>query len=145
MEVGSLKSQYLDRFRRWQEIGGIELVGNGLIVEKIETEVKTASGIIVATPSNHIQKTFTVMKPLWVRVLYTGRGYHNSDTGEDSPLTVKAGDICLVGDSAVKWVSAFGPMVNLVPETIGFTTEELVQMRFDGEEAFLKAFEVLNG
>lgn len=147
MEQGILQSRYLARFKAWQDNQAIELTGDGLIVERIETEIKTASGIVLSTPSNHTKSNIAVMKPVWVRVLYTGRGYVSlDDEGNkvEEPLAVSPGDICMVGDAAVRWVSAFGTMTGLTPETLGFTRVDQVQMQFKGNQAFIDAFELLN-
>jgi len=145
VEVGTLKSRYLDRFKKWNDMSGLELAGDQLIVEAIETEVKTASGIIVATPKDHVQKNFTVAKPIWVRILYTGKGYYDPESGKDIPLDTKAGDICMVSPSSVVWLSAFGGMMDLVPETLGMSKETEIKLRFRGDDVFQEAYRILNG
>lgn len=117
------------------------LTGSMLLVEKVEQEeVKTKSGLVLASSTAHDSILANV--PHFVHVLAVGAGYI-TDEGSDAPLDTLPGDILLVGQASVKWLSTF-PVEGYKPFTIGVTSEAETQMRFRGIEAYQRFTEAVN-
>lgn len=114
------------------------LKGSYLLVERMEKEVSTKSGIVIATDTKHT--TGMAMQSMEkVRVLAVGAGYYDPETGEDTPLDTLVGDIIYTDGGAVKILQLF-PGVGSTGGKIGIMDESAMQMRFRGEEA-VKRFE----
>jgi len=142
------QSRYLRAFQNLKETGNdtFQLIGDCLLVERIaEAEVKTKSGLVIATPSDHIRNSYNENKPLFARVILVGEGFYDSETGQDTPLDVGVGDIILVGQLSVQWFSTFGELDGYEHNTIGITRESEIKMRFKGEEGKQRAFQILSG
>jgi hypothetical protein len=122
-------------------IEGVKLIGNTLIVEKIKLpEPTTKSGLVMATEVSSYKETFYTKQLNFVRILATGAGYFDDDTGKDVPLMVRPGNIAVVDPANIRYFSRFGLATSVPPDTVGFTTETSVQMVFDSEEAFKAYF-----
>lgn len=135
------KKSYLNAFQHLQANGAqyFTLIGDNIIVEEVaKEELKTASGIIIASSDKHRQvNTVEDARPLLVRVLLVGQGYYDDVTGESQSLGVNPGDILLVGKLGVKWLSSFGPLT--LQEgglMIGLIREAEIQQIFSGEEGY---------
>lgn len=113
------------------------IVGSLLVVEKLDNETKSKTGIALGVSSevNGIAKT-SFHK---VRVLAVGEGYYDSKTGQTTPLDTKPGDIIFTQDFQVRWLPSF-PGLGYTGDTVGLMDESATQIRFRGEEA-LKRFE----
>lgn len=139
------KTNYLDRFKRLSDFPGFEIMGDTIVVEQLaEDEIKTSSGLVIATPDNHKTKNMSEKKSLFVRVLAVGKGYYDEDNDVDVPLDTRPGDICMVGQTSVLYFSVFGDLQDYEPEKIGITKENQIQMRFRGEGVYDAVFEALN-
>lgn len=140
------KSQWLDAFKELKEAGQdhFTLTGSCLLVESIpKEELKSKGGIIIADTKSY-KETLQDGRPIWVRVLMTGAGYYDDETGEDIPGWVSPGDIILVGQASCQWFSEFGNLEGYDTQTIGITREEEIKLQFKGEEGYKKAFGILN-
>lgn len=152
MSLVSKKSEHLEAFQALslKARDSYELIGDCLIVEHLpEPEKKTASGIILDTErhnNNNQTNSVAMNKPVWVRVLAVGEGYYDDETGESVELSVKPGDIVMVGTMSVKWFSIFGDILvdSKGVSQIGLTRESEIQIRFKGEDGYKQAFNVLN-
>lgn len=87
------------------------LVGDCLLVEVLpKREIKVSEHIHFAgTPGN--QRTgMESNPPIFVRVLVTGCGYYNEETGETTELEVVPGNVLEVAANCVRWFSQFGSL-----------------------------------
>jgi hypothetical protein len=142
------QSKYLKYFQ--DNIGGIteasQLTGDILLVEKIKFPERRVGGIILDTGMGRNQVTgFSSNVPLFFRVLHTGAGFYNDDTGEDVPLDIERGDIVLCASVSVNVFSSFPMLETSDSDVIGLTRHSEVQWRFRGEKAFLDFLAGLNG
>lgn len=147
-------SKHLSQFKQLANLSPrpYELTGDYLLVESIpEEELKTDSGIIIASVRTNALNTITQDRPHWVRVLACGEGYYSLETDDDgnevertTPLTAQPGDIILVSKLSVKYFSVFGALKGYEPDSIGLTKESEIQLRFKGEEGYRDAFSSLN-
>jgi co-chaperonin GroES (HSP10) len=130
-----------------------ELTADYLLVERIpDEELKTKSGLILASVQTNALNTLTADKPQWARVLACGEGYYSleedaegNEVEKTTPLNAKPGDIVLVSKLSVKYFSLFGELDGYEPDSIGLTKESEIQLRFKGEEGYREAFASLNG
>ena len=104
----------LPLFKKLEEMGDdkpFQLIGSNMFVEPVaDREIVSASGIVIATPSEQQFGSLKADRPLFVRVLAVGPGYDDPDDvdGAKIPLDSKPGDIFSVGQlSAVHWFSEF--------------------------------------
>jgi co-chaperonin GroES (HSP10) len=132
-----MKSKYLDAIRNAKTAageGGFVLPGNLLLVEKLPpAEIKTKSGLIISDTSKMQQNTIAGNAPVQVIVVALGEGFE--DEGESIPLDTSEGDILVVGDHSVKWLSTF-PLIGYQPDTLGLCSEDQTQIRFRGARAY---------
>jgi co-chaperonin GroES (HSP10) len=138
-------SKYLEAFKfaKEQTVDGYQLYGDSLLVERVpEEEVKTSSGIVLATSVKNQVGTIAENKPHFVHVIDVGPGYYDAD-GKDVPLSVSPGDIILVGVNSVKWFSHM-EIPNYEPFSIGLTREAEIQLKFKGHDAYRKYFEAIH-
>lgn len=130
-------SRYLESIQNGiKEAGnGVVITGSTCLIEIVEREQKTSSGLIMPTKREGKEYVEGI-------VVATGAGYYNDEAEEgeerDVPLDTKVGDIVFVEPSAVKQLYMF-PVKNYQPNTIGIIDESQIQIRFRGEEA-IKAF-----
>ncbi len=125
--------------------GLYKLTGENIIVEEIpKEEMKTASGLVIASSMNARQlDTVEDNRPLLVRVLLIGEGYYDTD-GKDVPLDVEVGDICLVGKLGVKWMSSiFDVFIQEGATKVGLSKESEIQFNYGSQEALDKCKQVL--
>jgi len=120
------------------------LIGDVLLVSRIKLpEPKSEGGLVLASSSitGHKQITgFDSNKPIFLKVLATGKGYYDEESGKDVPLDVEAGNIIEVGANSVVFFSSFGNIVdNMDSGTgVGITREAEIRIRFPNQETFEK-------
>lgn len=137
-------SRYLPAFLEANpDLAGL-LTGDLLLVEAIpQEEVKTTSGIIIASDSRQVN-TVKANLPHFVRVLAVGPGYYSeAEPNESVPLDTSPGAIIMVGDNSVKWWSHL-PIAGYKPYEIGLTRESEVQLTFKTDEDFRRVFGAIN-
>lgn len=111
-----------------------KLTGTLLMVEKLpDTEVKTASGLVMATNTSQMNGIGASM-PVFLKVVAVGEGTYDDD-GIEEAVDVQPGAIILVGDSSVRWLSHM-PMPLYQPNSIGITRENEIQIKFETEEDY---------
>jgi co-chaperonin GroES (HSP10) len=118
------------------------LAGSMLLVERIDTEIKTKSGLVIAAGSDKQINSLSGNMPVYVHVLAVGAGYINDDGTEES-LDTRPGDILLVGQHSVKWLPVF-PIDGYESFVVGVTSEAETQMRFRGIEEYRRFAAALN-
>jgi co-chaperonin GroES (HSP10) len=134
------KSRYLDFFQQNKEVirEHLEIIGDVILVEKVKfPEARTASGIYITDYKGQIN-TLNADKPHFYRVLMPGEGYYDDTTKESQPLNAQQGDIILVGSISVKIFSSFPLLEAYEADSIGITRESEIQMRFKGEDNFVR-------
>lgn len=143
-------SKYLNRFSNLNEAvtanpGNIQLIGDCLLVEKINLEErKTTSGIILnATKVTSHKDMTTEDAPQFVHILMVGEGYYDDETEQSVPLNAKAGDIAMIARLGVRWFSDL-EIADYQPYEIGLSRESEIKMLFRGPEAYAKVIEILN-
>lgn len=143
-------SKYLKALIHASETGQetFKLMSDCIIVEIIkDEELKTKSGIILASGNKTQINGIDANKPLWGRVLMVGEGYYEIDeegNKRDVKLETVPGDIVLLGKQSVEYFSVFGKLPNYGETQLGLTREGEVRMRFKGQEGFDKFFELAN-
>lgn len=135
--------EYLSKFK---EAGSFfELFGSKMLVERIEinTEVKSAGGIILATAGN-TKSTLKKQEPLVACVLAVGQGYTNEEGGT-TPLDVQPGNIVVLNPNGVNFFSTLPGVPSYTDMRVGITTEGDVQLCFKDKEAFNAYCKVFGG
>jgi co-chaperonin GroES (HSP10) len=128
-------SKYLEKIQSGIQAAGtndegvknVHLLAGTLLVEVVERERKTSSGIILSARPEGKELTECV-------VLATGQGYFDDETGEDVPLDTRVGDIIYAEPMNVRLLYAF-PVAGYSAHTIGLIDQGQVLMRFRGEAA----------
>lgn len=128
-----------------QNKGILTLTADCMLVEILKDEdlQKTKSGIILADTSKEQVNGVYADRPTFARVLMTGEGWDKSDGSGKIPLDSKPGDIVLAGKHSFKRFSMFGKLAVSDAE-ICLMKDSDVQMRFHGEAAYNKAFDILD-
>ena len=140
-----MKSKYLEAFQAIEtQCGELhELIGDGMYVEEVpEEEVKTKSGIVMASEVGLVKEGFLESKPKQVIVLAVGKGFYNEETKEDVPLYVDPGDVITVPNMSVQWFNIFLGAVCAGNQRIGLVRECELKHRFKGIDAYEKISEV---
>lgn len=129
-------SKYLQAMQNGLEAAGdlATIVGPTLIVEVLERDKVTASGIVMQ--SNLMDRNRELKECV---VLAVGKGYYNDDTGADEPLDTAPGDTIFVEPSYVNLLADF-PIKDYKHNTIGVVNDGAIKIRFKagGAEAFRK-------
>lgn len=116
--------------------GFFKLTGNLLLIEKLPAqEIKTASGLVLATDRNHVN-SIGANAPVFCRVVASGEGTYEDD-GTEADLDTRPGAIILVGDVSVRWLS-YMPVKNYKPFEAGITSESEIQIKWETEEDYNK-------
>lgn len=140
-----IQSYYLSKFSKLSEEArkGFVLRGNLMIVEKVEFEVKSASGIILNAVNNK-HKTFGMHEnaPEYYVVVQTGAGYED---GEE--LECSVGDVVIMPQGSVNYLSYFGSTLSSDDKTdvLALARSSDTLMVFKGKESFEKLFAELEG
>ena len=134
--------EYLKAFQAARE--HIVLKGNYLIVERAPwDELKSKSGIILSIDNGTMAKTLASDMPVLVHVLAVGEGYA-SESGEDTPLDTRPGDILMVGRNSVKWFPSL-PLNGYKADSVGITSETEMQIRWAGVAGYGRYARALEG
>lgn len=124
-------SKYMDAINKGLEAAGdrVIIIGPTLLVEIVERDRKTASGIILQ--GNLMDKGRELRECI---VLATGAGYYDDGTGQDVPLDTKQGDTVYCEPAYVSLLSDF-PVEGYKSNTIGILNDTAVKLRFKGTGA----------
>jgi len=106
-------------------------------------EIKTASGIVLSAPRDHVKSTAESQQHLLGIVLLTGAGYVDSDNNP-IPLDVEVGNIVMINELGLRYFSTFPGINNYTKNTLALTSENDIQMVFPNMEAFEKYEALLN-
>lgn len=137
-------SRFLPAFEAMQKecAGQFSIFGDILFVEEVgQGEVKTKSGLVIAESTKQVDDIKTTTAP-FCRVLAIGDGHYDED-GADVPVNVSVGDIIMVPRLSVLWYRRFGPLTSDANAQFGITRASEIKLRFNGQEAFDKAMQIL--
>lgn len=132
-------SRYLERFKDVD----VEILGGALLVEVVPAEEIKKGGIIIAQVNTH-KFTLNDAKAFFVRVLKTGKGYYDPDTGASVPLDTPVGAILMVAPESVTLYAQFGALEDYEPKTIGLMQEGAALVRWKDDADYIRAFSALN-
>lgn len=140
-----IQSHYLNKFGKLTEGArkGFVLRGNLMVVEKVELEVKTASGIVLnVAKDKNVFRTMHQNAPEYFVVVQTGEGYED---GEE--LEAKVGDVVVMPNGSVNYIPYFGSTLSKDDKTdvLAIARSSDALMVFDGIEGFEKFFNELEG
>jgi len=143
-----MESKYLQKFMalRTDEAKALyRLQGARVLIEVLPPkEIKTASGIVLSAPRDHVKVTAESQQHLLGIVLLTGPGYIDSD-GNPVDLDVVPGNIVMINELGLRYFSTFPGINDYTKNTLALTSEGDIQMIFPDMDAFLKYEALLNG
>lgn len=141
-----METTYLEVFNRLRKHKGKSFVlrGNNILIEIVEEEIKTKSGIILTAKPNQVHGSVGENKGLMGVVLEVGEGYYDEETGETIPLDVNVGDIVLLPKYSVSLYSTFPGINAPVNNKLAMCLESEIKMIFKGQEGYETAKSVLN-
>lgn len=123
-------SKYLEHIQNGIKEAGdtnVTLFGSTIMIEIVERENKTSSGIILAP----IQAGKELREGI---VVATGPGFYDDETGETPGLDTKVGDVVYVDPMHVRLLYNF-PVKGYQPNTMGLIDEAQISIRFRGKGA----------
>ncbi len=100
-----MQSKYFSTFNALQERlpNFYKLFGSRILVEVLpEEELKTAGGLIVAKSPTNFRTDTEENKFTAAVVIAVGQGYYDDETGEETPLEVKPGQVVEVVRSGLR-------------------------------------------
>jgi len=143
-----MESKYLEKFKRLQTTEAqslYRLQGARVLLEVLpQKEIKTASGIILSAPKDHVKVTAESFQPQLAIVLLIGAGYVDSDNNPID-MDVKVGNIVMVNELGLRYFSTFPGIVDYTKNTLALTSESEIQMIFENMEKFEQYEALLNG
>ncbi len=123
-----MSSKYIEKIQNGIKEAGVDnvrLIGSTLLVEVVQRERKTASGILLSARPEGKELTECV-------IIAVGAGFYDDETGEDVPMDTKVGDIVYAEPMNVRLLYSF-PVAGYTPHDIGLLDEGQILMRFRGE------------
>lgn len=140
-------TKYLESFKKLQTEEARQLFrlqGARVLIEVLPArEIKTASGIILSAPKDHVKVTAESQQHLLGVVLLTGSGYVDSDNNP-IPMDVEVGNVVMLNELGLKYFSTFPGIANYTKNTLALTSESDIQMIFPNQEAYEKYEQLLN-
>lgn len=117
------------------------LVGDNILVGRLpKQEMKTSSGLIIASGKDKQINAMDSSLPEFVQVLAVGKGFYNEEEKKEVPLELSPGNIIEVARFSVSWFSAFGLVADSeqAGTGVGITREREYRVKFDTYEAYLE-------
>lgn len=143
-----METKYLNRFLKLQTDEAKKLFdfnGARLLLEILpKREIKTASGLIISAPSDHVRVTADAAQAVMAIVLMTGTGYYDDD-GKPVDMETQVGNVVMVNEFGLRAFSTFPGLVDYTKNSLAITTESEIQMRFKTVEDYLQYEAILNG
>lgn len=143
-----MESKYLEKFKKLQTEEAktlYRLQGARVLLEVLPPkEIKTASGIVLSAPRDHIKATAESQQHLLAIVLLTGPGYIDSDNNPIE-MDVKVGNVVMVNELGIKYFSTFPGVDNYTKNTLALTSENDIQMIFYDITKYQQYESLLNG
>ncbi len=142
-----MKDSFEKEFSTLRELGQETFVLRGatMIVEiQDEAEIKTASGLVVSTPGNHVRKSLTENKLDIGKVLMVGPGYWDEETKSFLELDIKVGAILILPQYLVQVISTFPGISRPTSNKLGLVKDDNILAYYPTTEAFELAKTKLN-
>lgn len=114
------------------------LKGSTLVIEVIEEEVTTSSGIVIAESMDHKRNSMSENRINVGRVLMVGEGYMDDD-GNPVPCDVQVGAYILLPKYSTQYVSVFPGLNAPTQNKIGLVKEGEILAYYPTEEDYNKA------
>lgn len=132
------KSKYLSYFveHKAELSKSLSVIGDVLVCERIKFPEKRVGGLFIPDSKKVMEGGFTCEVPEFYRILLTGSGYYDDDTGTDEPIDAHQGDIIHVGKAGVKIWSSFPNLETVESDVLCLTRYTDCLLHFRGERAF---------
>jgi len=119
--------------------------GSTIIAELLpEPELKTASGLIISAPSDHVGRSTNDHRLKVAKVLMTGPGYFDPETRTYDPLDVKPGAVILVPQYTTQFLSAWPGVNKSAIEKLILVKEDNILCYYPSEEVYVAATKAMN-
>lgn len=116
---------------------GFTLNGASILIQRIPKEEIKKGGIIIQADDKIFGAGIGADLPTWVQVLMVGEGYYDDETEEDVVLEVSIGDVLLIPENSIKWISVLGPLVPTRGEEMGIAAfSSSMNFHFKGVAGF---------
>lgn len=129
-------NKFFEQLRERKDL--FTLRGSTIIVEIIDEELKTESGIILQTDKNQAIGGVDSNKLHVGKVLMTGPGYEDED-GEIEPLEVGPGAMVLLPKYGLSFVSMFPGLNEPTGEKLALVKFDQILAYYPSEEAYGQA------
>lgn len=122
--------------------GLLTIRGSTILVELLpDPEFKTAGGLIVATPSDHVKGSMHDNKLLAATVLATGPGYWDEEAQAYIPLEVRPGAVVVMPQFSAQMLSNMPGINRPTKNKLAIAKEDNILMFYATAEQFNKAVE----
>ena len=120
-----------------------------IVYELPPEEIKTASGIIIASRSDQVHNSMEANRLKVAKVLMTGPGYWTEGFGEDNtpdyiPLDVKPGAIVILPQYSTSALSTFPGILKPTENKLHLIKEDAILAYYPTQEAYELAKAKLN-
>lgn len=133
-----MKSKFLSRFLRAAPNRKGVLIGDRILVEVIEEDLRKTKGGIIIAESEHARAEFVMLKTKVGVVLEVGEGYYNAETNEHVPLTVKPGNVVWISENGIRFCTTLPTITEGLPKNaLALGTEAEVHKYWHSIEDYL--------
>lgn len=139
IKAPEIKSKYLERFKKLAAIPGARLTGTRILIEPIELgEIKSESGLILASPESHGRGTFQTHMAHFAVVLMLG------DAVKDEMPELEVGNIVLLSEYGCRSYTTFPGLLTYVEGDLQLSASSEVHLVYKDQETFNAAVKALN-
>lgn len=139
-----MQSKYLSQFENVK--AGYKLRGNRLLVEPLpKEELKSAGGLLLHAPQSDHKSTLDQNRACLAVVLAVGEGYTDDETGEDVPLDIEVGAVCLISAYGLRSFSNFPGIREYKPDGIALIRDTDVTQFWKSAEDYNTYKALLSG
>lgn len=132
--------KYENYFKQVAEQGLLQVPGSTHIVEVIkDEELKSKGGIIISAPKVHARNGIEENRLLVGKVVFSGAGYYNDETGENDPLDIPVGALVVLPKYSLSLISVFPGIVEPTNDKLGMIKENQILAYYKTEEDYNKA------
>lgn len=133
-------TRYQEYFTKLAEKKLLQVPGSTLIVEIIrDEEVRSKGGIIISAPSNHARGSIEENRLLVGKVVFSGEGYYNEETGGFDALDIPVGAIVVLPKYSMSMVSVFPGITEPTADKLGLVKENQILAFYASEKDYLEA------
>lgn len=132
--------KYEEYFKKVSDEGLLQVPGSTHIVEIIkDEELKSKGGIIISAPKAHARNGIEENRLLVGKVVFSGTGYYNDETGENDPLDIPPGAIVILPKYSLSLISVFPGIVEPTNDKLGMVKENQVLAFYKSVEDYNRA------